>query len=106
MNDAFLKMLWNLIIKPDDLWCKVLYSKYGRNNDLRVTISSQPYGSPLCKVFGKTSSRILYGSWMMETRLIYGWKVGIFFLSITNRNSIDTTLSVRDVLTRLRKVGF
>ncbi|GAU10752.1 hypothetical protein TSUD_425200, partial [Trifolium subterraneum] len=37
MNEAFLmKMLWNLINRPDDLWCKVLYSKYGRNNDLRT----------------------------------------------------------------------
>ncbi|GAU11643.1 hypothetical protein TSUD_334560 [Trifolium subterraneum] len=50
MNDAFLmKMMWNLITKPNDLWCKVLYSKYGRNNDLRVTINSQSYDSPLWK---------------------------------------------------------
>jgi hypothetical protein len=34
MNDAFLmKMLSNLINKPNDLWCKVLYGKYGRNDD-------------------------------------------------------------------------
>jgi len=48
MNEAFLmKMLWNIINKPDDLWCKTLYSKYGRNKDLRVAITSQPYNSPL-----------------------------------------------------------
>jgi len=50
MNEAFLmKILWNMINKPDDLWCKVLYSKYGRNKDLRVAITSQPYDSPLWK---------------------------------------------------------
>ena len=50
MNDAFLmKMLWNLITKPNDLWCKVLYSKYGRNKDLRVAIDSKSYDSPLWK---------------------------------------------------------
>jgi len=39
MNDAILmKMLWNLINNPNDLWCKVLYGKYGKNNDLGVTI--------------------------------------------------------------------
>ena len=50
MNEAFLmKMLWNMINKHDDLWCKVLYSKYGRNNDLRATITSQPYAPPYGK---------------------------------------------------------
>ena len=50
MNDAFLmKMFWNVITKLDDLWCKVLYSKCGRNKDLRVTIDSQSYDSPLWK---------------------------------------------------------
>ena len=39
-------MLWNMINKPDDLWCKVIYSQYGRNNDLQVAITSQPYDSP------------------------------------------------------------
>lgn len=49
MNDAFLtKMLWNVITKLDDLWCKVLYSKCGSNKDLRETIDSQSYDSLLC----------------------------------------------------------
>jgi hypothetical protein len=31
MNEAFLmKILWNLIKNPEDLWCRVLRSKYGR----------------------------------------------------------------------------
>ncbi|MCH95001.1 hypothetical protein A2U01_0015973 [Trifolium medium] len=47
MNDVFLmKMLWNLITKPDDLWCKVS---------------------------GKLFSRILCGSWATETISISGW---------------------------------
>jgi hypothetical protein len=50
MNDAFLmKILWNMINKPEDLWCKVLYNKYGWKKDLWDAISSQPYDSPLWK---------------------------------------------------------
>jgi len=50
MNDVFLmKMLWNLIIKLDDLLFKVLNSKYGRNKSLRVTLNYQPCDYPLWK---------------------------------------------------------
>jgi len=50
MNEAFLmKMIWNLIQKPDDLWCKVLLSKYGRNTNLNLSCNYQPYDSPLWK---------------------------------------------------------
>ena len=77
MNDAFLlKMLWNLFTEPDDLWCKVLYSKYGRNKDLRVTIDSISYDSPLWKALtgiGNNFSKILCGSWALVTILIFGW---------------------------------
>jgi len=38
-----------MINNPDDLWCKVLYSKYGRDKDLRVSINMQHYDSPLWK---------------------------------------------------------
>ncbi|GAU36899.1 hypothetical protein TSUD_220680 [Trifolium subterraneum] len=52
MNEAFLmKMLWNMINNPNDLWWKVLYSKYGRDKDLRVAISAQPYDSLLWRAF-------------------------------------------------------
>lgn len=48
MNDAFLmKMLWNLTTKPQDLWCQVLHSKYGRNQNLLQDMIVQPYDSPL-----------------------------------------------------------
>jgi hypothetical protein len=109
MNDAFLmKMMWNLITKPNDLWCKVLYSKYGRNNDLRVTIKSQSYDSPLWKT--------LSGIWdQFQQNIVwhvgYGKNInfwldkwthnGTFLISITNQTSIDSTLSVRDVVTPL-----
>jgi hypothetical protein len=50
MNEAFLmKIVWSLNNKPNDLWCRVLYSKYRRNNDLKIIITSQPYHSPLWK---------------------------------------------------------
>jgi len=107
MNDAFLmKMLWNLITKPNDLWCKVLYSKYGRNKDLRVAIDSKSYDSPLWKA--------LTGIWKQFQQNIV-WQLGngnninfwmdkwapngTSLMSITNQTFIDTTLHVRDVVT-------
>jgi hypothetical protein len=49
MNEDFLMKMWNLICKPEELWCKVLISKYGRNNDFMVSCNSQPFDSPLLK---------------------------------------------------------
>ncbi|GAU31578.1 hypothetical protein TSUD_54010 [Trifolium subterraneum] len=104
MNEAFLmKMMWNLIKKPDELWCRVLLSKYSRNNDLMVSCRSQPYDSPLWKA--------LAGVWNDFHRHVF-WKIGDgrqtnFSLdkwipnvgelfSSASLNLIDTTLSVRD----------
>jgi len=64
MNEAF---LMNMINKPDDIWCKVLYSKYGRNKDLRVAITFQPYDSPLWKA--------LAGIWDQFERHVV-WQLG------------------------------
>ncbi|MCH86672.1 RNA-directed DNA polymerase (Reverse transcriptase), partial [Trifolium medium] len=70
MNEVFImKMLWNMINKPDDLWCKVLYSKYGRDKDLQTSINAQPYNSSLWKVLagiGKSSRIIWFGNWAMD----------------------------------------
>ncbi|GAU24368.1 hypothetical protein TSUD_390770 [Trifolium subterraneum] len=75
MNEAFLmKILWNLINNPNNLWCRVLHSKYGRNKDLIASISMQPYDSPLWKA--------LAGA----------------LINICNQIYTDTTLTVRDVL--------
>jgi len=50
MNETFLvKMWWNLIQGPYDLWCRVLVSKYEKNNDFKLTCSYQPYDSSLWK---------------------------------------------------------
>lgn len=66
MNEAFLmKMLWNMINKLDDIWCKVIYSKYGRNNDLQVAITSQPYNSPYQLVYGTNFKDMQFGRWEM-----------------------------------------
>jgi len=106
MNEAFLmKMLWNLINNPDELWCRVLINKYGRNNDLMVSCNSQPYDSSLWKA--------LVGVWNDFQRYIF-WKIGdgrhISFwldkwvpnkselLPSTSQNIIDTIISVRGVL--------
>ena len=101
MNEAFLmKMLWNLNSKPDDLWCNVLYSKYGRNNDLSMAIQSQPYDSSLWKVVA--------GIWREFQRNIV-WKIGdgirtnfwmdkwnsnnISLITVATQSYIDTTLN-------------
>jgi len=105
MNEAFLmKMLWNLNTKPDDLWCKVLLSKYGTNNDLSSSIKSQPYDSPLWKA--------LAGTWGEFQRNIV-WKIGdglhtnfwldkwgsnnISLITVPTQSCIDTILNVKDV---------
>jgi len=68
MNKAFLmEMMWNLINNSDELWCRVLISKYGRNNDLRVSSNSQPYDSPLWKA--------LVGVWNDFQHHVV-WKIG------------------------------
>ncbi|CAJ2627891.1 unnamed protein product [Trifolium pratense] len=80
MNEVFLmKILWNLIHKPNDLWCKVLLRKYGRNNDIVSSCISQPYDSQLWKALSKVSNNVE-------------------LLHSASRDHIDTTLSVRDVL--------
>jgi len=106
MDEAFLmKMMWNLINNPDELWCIVLIRKYDRNNDLMVSCNSQPYDSPLWKA--------LVGIWNDFQRHVF-WKIRDgrntnFWLDkwVPNRsellpsatqNFIDTTMFVRDVL--------
>jgi hypothetical protein len=80
-------------------------SKYGRDNDLMVSCSSQPYDSPLWKA--------LEGVWNDFQRHVF-WKIGDgrrtnFWLdkwvpnggvlfSSASQNLIDTTLYVRDAL--------
>jgi hypothetical protein len=106
MNEAFLmKILWNLINKPNDLWCKVLYSKYGRNKDLRTSITSQPYDSPLwkalCKVWDDFQSNII---WQIGDGNVNFWldKWGpnnSSLISIATNSYVDTTLLVKDVVT-------
>lgn len=65
MDDVFLvKMVWNIIKNPYDLWCKMFLTKYGKHNDLMVSCNSPPHDSPLWKSLGEgferfTSSRIV-----------------------------------------------
>jgi len=101
-----MKMMWNLINKSDELWCKVLISKYDRSNDLMISCSSQPYDSPLwkalagiwndfqCHVFWQIGNGRRTNLWMDK------WvpKGGVLLTSAF-KNLIDTTLYVRDALT-------
>ncbi|WJX23885.1 hypothetical protein P8452_13067 [Trifolium repens] len=106
MNEAFLmKMLWNLITRPDDLWCKVLYSKYGRNKNLCTTISSLSYDSPLWKaltsIWDKFQQNVVWnlGNGNHINFWLDKWTLsGDSLINTTNQPVIDTTLSVRDVL--------
>ncbi|WJX23235.1 hypothetical protein P8452_12461 [Trifolium repens] len=107
MNDAFLmKILWNMINKPEDLWCKVLYNKYGRKKDLRDAISSQPYDSPLWKsiasIWDQFQNHIV---WQLgDGNHINFWldkwaPCGSSLMLDATQQLVDTTLTVKDVLT-------
>jgi hypothetical protein len=107
MNNSFLmKMFWDLINKPDDLWCKVLCSKFGRNKDLRVTINSQPNDSLFWKallgIWERFQQNIVWqlGDGNNINFWLAKWSPsGTSLISITNQTYIDTTISVRDVVT-------
>ncbi|KAK2367431.1 hypothetical protein QL285_080718 [Trifolium repens] len=91
---------------PNDLWCKILYNKYGRNNDLRVSISAQPYDSPLWKA--------LAGIWdqfrsHMVWQVVDGQQINFWLdkwmlngqtlMNFSTQQIINTTLTVKDALT-------
>jgi len=109
MNDTFLmKILWNLITKPDDLLCKVLYSKYGRIKDLRVAIDSKSYDSHFSKALTCILDQFQQNiAWQLnDGNNINFWMdkwapSGTSLMSISNQASIDTTLYVRDVVAPL-----
>ncbi|GAU34693.1 hypothetical protein TSUD_29340 [Trifolium subterraneum] len=89
-----MKMLWNMINKPNELWCKVVYNKYGRNKDLRFGIKSQPYNSPLWKAIAGIWDQFHQHIWMDR------WVPNGSLLMPTATNEIiDSILIVKDVLT-------
>jgi len=45
--------VWELTTKPNDIWCRDLISKYGRNNYLHLSIPPQPYDSPMWPSFSR-----------------------------------------------------
>jgi hypothetical protein len=105
MNEAFLmKMLWNLTTKPKDLWCRVLYSKYGRNNDLSNSIRAQNYDSPLWKAlalsWGEFQRNIVWiiGDGLRTNFWLDKWGSNNFSLiTIATQSFINTTFNVKDV---------
>jgi hypothetical protein len=106
MNEAFLmKILWNMINKPQDLWCQVLYSKYGRNKDLRTEITSQPYDSPLWKaltcIWEQFQNHIVWqlGNGNSINFWMDKWTPsGSSLLLNATNNIVDITLLIKDVL--------
>ncbi|MCI03053.1 putative ribonuclease H protein, partial [Trifolium medium] len=106
MNEAFLmKMLWNLTTKLDDLWCRVLYSKYGRNNDLRDSVSSQPYDSPLWKalagMWGKFQSHVVkqIGDGNHTNFWLDKWGPNnVSLINFSTNSYVDTTITVKDMV--------
>ncbi|CAJ2662667.1 unnamed protein product [Trifolium pratense] len=107
MNNAFLmKILWNMINKPDNLWCKVLYNKYGRKKDLRHAISSQPYDSPLWKSLACIWDQFQnHTVWQLgDGENINFWldkwaPCGSSLMLNATQQFVDTTLTVKDVVT-------
>lgn len=54
MNDAFLmKIGWGLIAKQDNLWVRVLKSKYGNANDGIVDVNASSSGSYFWRAIGR-----------------------------------------------------
>ncbi|MCH81203.1 RNA-directed DNA polymerase (Reverse transcriptase) [Trifolium medium] len=107
MNEAFLmKILWNMINRPDDLWCKILYNKYGRNTDLRVSINAKSYDSPLWRALAGIGDQFRsHTVWQMGN----GQKVNFWLdkwmtdghslMNHSTQQMVDTTLTVKDTLT-------
>jgi len=107
MNElAFLlKIIWNMINNPYDLCFQVLYSKYGRNKDLRMKMTPQPYDFTLWKAlkcfWEKFQNHIVLqlgdgnkiNFWMDK------WTSSDSPLILNATNSIiDTTFLVKDIL--------
>jgi hypothetical protein len=107
MNEAFLmKILWNMINHPDDLWCKVLYNKYGRNTDLRASIISQPYDSPLWKALSGIGDQFRsHTVWQVGNgQEINFWldkwmPNGRTLMNLSTQQTVDITLTIKDTLT-------
>ncbi|GAU12898.1 hypothetical protein TSUD_73850 [Trifolium subterraneum] len=106
INKAFLmKMLWNLTTKHDDLWCRVLYSKYERNNDLRDFVTSQPYDSPLWKtlarIWGKFQSHVVkqIGDGSLTNFWLDKWGPNnVSLINFSTNLYVDTTIAVKDMV--------
>lgn len=109
-NEVFLmRMLWDLINRPDGLWCKVLYNKYVRDKYLQVYIKSQPYHSPLWKVLASiwesfwNHTVLQLGNGKHINFLLNKWMLDEHsFVSISIELFIDTTWTVKDVIMNAR----
>jgi hypothetical protein len=95
-----------MINKPEDLWCKVLYNKYGRKKDLRDAISSQPYDSTLWKsiasIWDQFQNHIVWqlGDGNHTNFWLDKWApCGSSLMLDATQQLVDTTLTIKDVLT-------
>jgi hypothetical protein len=90
-----------MINRPDDLWCKVIYSTYGRNIDLQASISiyqrqalvdiANQFCSHLVSQVGDGQQiNFWLDNWMSD---------GHSFMNFSTQQTIDTTLTVKDTLT-------
>ncbi|CAJ2669285.1 unnamed protein product [Trifolium pratense] len=93
---------------PNDLWCKILYSKYGRNTDLRVSMNMQPYDSPLWKALAGIGDQFrCHTVWQVGNgQQINFWldkwmPNGHSLMNFSTQQTIDTTLTVKDILTNM-----
>lgn len=109
MNEAFLlKMLWKMVCNPRDIWCRVLYGKYGRDHDLKISIEKQNSDSPLWKALTSIWPRF-HDNLVRKVgdgRTVRFWldkwvpNEPSLMLKATNPNlMLDTTFLVRDMVT-------
>ncbi|WJX61000.1 hypothetical protein P8452_46145 [Trifolium repens] len=95
-----------MINHSDDLWCKVLYNKYGRNTDLRASIISQPYDSPLWKALSGIRDQFRsHTVWQVGNgQEINFWldkwmPNGRTLMNLSTQQTVDITLTIKDTLT-------
>ncbi|GAU25001.1 hypothetical protein TSUD_292120 [Trifolium subterraneum] len=95
-----------MINNPDNLWCIVLCSKYGRNTNLRVSMNTQPYDSPLWKALAGIRDQFRshtvwqVGNGQQINFWLDKWMTnGHALMNLSTQQIIDMTFTVNDILT-------
>ncbi|PNX90214.1 hypothetical protein L195_g046337 [Trifolium pratense] len=98
-----MKITGNIINKLDDIWCRVLLSKYGRNNDHTVVWTSQPYDSTLWKVLAGlwiflAPLGLKYWGWMGSTNIHHFTVQSAYRLQHKNIQVVEGDYRLEDLM--------